>query len=84
MGLPQGHEYPAILTLQIMKEWIAKRVTQLLGGLEEEVLISMIYTYLEDPEVILTAAAPPHAGRRCLATARLAGGLFLASRRGKA
>ena len=37
--------------LQVMKEWIAKRVTQLLGGLEEEVLIGMVYNFLEDPEV---------------------------------
>lgn len=36
---------------QVMKEWIAKRVTQLLGGLEEEVLIGMVYNFLEDPEV---------------------------------
>ncbi len=59
VGLPQGHDYPSILTLQVMKEWIAKRVTQLLGGLEEEVLISMIYSYLEDPEVIVTTGSFP-------------------------
>ncbi|KXZ55645.1 hypothetical protein GPECTOR_2g1195 [Gonium pectorale] len=35
----------------VMKEWIAKRITQLLGGLEEEVLISMVYNHLEEPEM---------------------------------
>ncbi len=35
---------------QVMKEWIAKRVTQLLG-IEEEVLIGMIFNTLEDPQV---------------------------------
>ena len=34
-----------------MREWIAKRVTELLGGLEEEVLIGMVYNMLEEPEV---------------------------------
>ena len=34
-----------------VKEWIATRVTQLLGGLEEEVLISLIYNYLEAEKV---------------------------------
>ncbi|PNH04601.1 Serine/arginine repetitive matrix protein 1 [Tetrabaena socialis] len=34
----------------VMHEWICKRVTQLLGGLEEEVLIQMIYNFLEDQE----------------------------------
>ena len=34
-----------------IKEWIATRVTQLLGGFEEEVLISMIYNYLESDTV---------------------------------
>jgi serine/arginine repetitive matrix protein 1 len=34
-----------------MREWIATRVTQLLGGLEEEVLISLIYNYLEADQV---------------------------------
>jgi hypothetical protein len=45
-----------------MKEWIAKRVTQLLGGLEEEVLIGLIYNLLELPEVrandVLLATLP--------------------------
>ncbi len=32
----------------VMREWIAKRVTELLG-IEEEVLIAMIHNHLEDP-----------------------------------
>lgn len=35
----------------VIKEWVAKRVTQLLGGLEEEVLIGMIFNLLEGNEV---------------------------------
>lgn len=31
----------------VMQEWIAKRVTELLGGLEEEVLIGLIFNYLD-------------------------------------
>lgn len=31
----------------VMKEWVAKRVTELLG-IEEEVLISMIHNHLID------------------------------------
>eukprot|EP00983_Pelagomonas_calceolata_P118867 1160545-Pelagomonas_calceolata.AAC.15 len=34
----------------VIKEWIAKRITQLLG-LEEEVLIGMVFNLLEDNEV---------------------------------
>lgn len=34
-----------------IKEWIAKRVTDLLGGLEEEVLIGFIYNQLEADQV---------------------------------
>ncbi len=35
----------------VIKEWIAKRVTQLLGGLEEEVLIGFIFNQLETDSV---------------------------------
>lgn len=36
----------------VIKEWIARRVTQLLGGLEDEVLIGMLFNLLEiDNEV---------------------------------
>ncbi len=38
---------PKKVNWTIMKEWIARRVTELLGGLEEEVLIGLIYNYLE-------------------------------------
>ena len=34
----------------VMKEWVARRVTELLGGLEEEVLISMIHNLLTDTD----------------------------------
>lgn len=33
-----------------MKEWVAKRITELLG-IEEEVLIGMVHALLEEPEV---------------------------------
>ena len=42
---------PKRVNWPVMKEWIAKRVTELLGGLEEEVLIGLIYNYLESPVV---------------------------------
>ena len=43
----------------VMHGWIAKRVTELLGGLEEEVLIGTIYNYLEEKE------KEPQVGRQC-------------------
>ncbi|KAG1676347.1 hypothetical protein FOA52_001142 [Chlamydomonas sp. UWO 241] len=38
---------PKKVNWAVMREWIASRVTELLGGLEEEVLIGLIYNYLE-------------------------------------
>ena len=38
---PKRVNWPSI------KEWVARRVTELMGGLEEEVLISMIHNYLD-------------------------------------
>jgi hypothetical protein len=35
----------------VIKEWVAKRVTQILNGLEEEVLISLVINLLESDEV---------------------------------
>lgn len=40
----------------VIKEWIAKRITQLLG-LEEEVLIGMVFNLLEVDEVRLQLCA---------------------------
>lgn len=59
---PRNHD-------QVMKEWIAKRVTELLG-IEEEVLIGMIYNLLEDPQVQLADCACVH-GRRCPCVTRV-------------
>lgn len=42
---------PKKVNWAVMKEWIAARVTELLGGLEEEVLIGLIYNYLEMDKV---------------------------------
>eukprot|EP00976_Prorocentrum_cordatum_P048006 969110-Prorocentrum_minimum.AAC.5 len=36
------------VNLEVIKPWITKRVTELLGGIEDEVLIGMIISYLED------------------------------------
>ncbi|KAL6760993.1 hypothetical protein V8C86DRAFT_2545277 [Haematococcus lacustris] len=36
----------------VIKEWIAKRVTQILNGLEEEVLIGFIFNLLESDEAV--------------------------------
>lgn len=36
---------------EVMKPWIARRVTELLGGLEDEVLIAYIYEQLEGKRV---------------------------------
>lgn len=36
---------------QVIKEWVAKRITELLGGLEEEVLIGFAFNLLEADEV---------------------------------
>jgi len=36
------------VNLEVIKPWITKRVTELLGGVEDEVLIGMIFSYLED------------------------------------
>jgi hypothetical protein len=52
----------ALAAEQVMKEWIAKRVTELLGGLEEEVLIGMVYNMLEEPEVRARRPHGPLAG----------------------
>jgi hypothetical protein len=35
----------------VIKEWVAKRVTQILNGLEEEVLISLVINLLESDQV---------------------------------
>jgi hypothetical protein len=34
-----------------MKPWIAKRITELLGGLEDEVLIAYVYEQLDNKKV---------------------------------
>jgi serine/arginine repetitive matrix protein 1 len=39
----------------VIKEWIARRITQLLGGLEEEVLISFVFNQLEVDQVCALA-----------------------------
>jgi len=39
------------VNMDVMKPWIAKRVTELLGGLEDEVLIGLIYNQLEQQDV---------------------------------
>ncbi len=36
-----------------MKEWIAKRVTEILGGVEDEVLIGYIFEMLGPDKVLL-------------------------------
>lgn len=36
---------------EAMKPWIAKRITELLGGLEDEVLIAYVYEQLEGKKV---------------------------------
>uniref|UniRef100_A0A7S0WPQ6 PWI domain-containing protein n=1 Tax=Pyramimonas obovata TaxID=1411642 RepID=A0A7S0WPQ6_9CHLO len=47
------------VNLEVIKPWITKRVTELLGGVEDEVLIGMIISYLEDtgikPKEMMTA-----------------------------
>jgi PWI domain len=35
-----------------MKPWIAHRLTELLGGLEDDVLIAYVYGQLEDPKTV--------------------------------
>lgn len=44
------------VNLETIKPWIAERITSLLGGLEDEVLIGMVISYLEaqyvNPKVI--------------------------------
>ena len=42
---------------EVMKSWIAKRVTELLG-LEDEVVIGYIYEQLEGKEVLLPCMVP--------------------------
>eukprot|EP00238_Polyblepharides_amylifera_P007435 CAMPEP_0196587410 /NCGR_PEP_ID=MMETSP1081-20130531/57393_1 /TAXON_ID=36882 /ORGANISM="Pyramimonas amylifera, Strain CCMP720" /LENGTH=534 /DNA_ID=CAMNT_0041909593 /DNA_START=92 /DNA_END=1696 /DNA_ORIENTATION=+ len=39
------------VNLESVKPWIASRITGLLGGVEDEVLIGMIYSYLEDTQI---------------------------------
>ena len=39
-----------------MKPWIAKRITELLGGLEDDVLIAYVYEQLEGKKVGAVAA----------------------------
>jgi len=39
------------VNMDVMKPWIAKRVTELLGGLEDEVLIGLVYNELEQKDV---------------------------------
>lgn len=48
---------PKKVNWTVMREWIAMRVTELLGGLEEEVLIGLIYNYLEEDTVRLRSHA---------------------------
>ncbi len=47
LSLPVDH---AKVNWPVMKEWVAKRVTELLG-IEEEVLIGTIHNYLIDQKV---------------------------------
>jgi hypothetical protein len=42
---------------EAMKPWIAKRITELLGGLEDEVLIAYVYEQLEGKKVTARGAA---------------------------
>ena len=42
---------PTKVNWEVMKPWIAKRVTELLGGLEDEVLIAYIYEQVEGKKV---------------------------------
>lgn len=58
---------PKKVNWKVMKEWIAKRVTELLGGLEEEVLISLIYNYLEADKVGIPCDSLCVLVRACLA-----------------
>lgn len=44
------------VNMDVIKPWIAKRVTELLGGLEDEVLIGLIYNELEQQVCCVTAA----------------------------
>ena len=41
-----------------MKPWIAKRITELLGGLEDEVLIAYVYEQLDNKKVGQPARQP--------------------------
>ena len=41
----------AAVNWEVMRTWIAKRVTELLGGLEDDVLIAYVYEQLENKKV---------------------------------
>lgn len=75
LSLPVDHDR---INWTVMKEWIAKRVTDLLG-IEEEVLIGTIHNYLIDQRVRIVGCFSCRllvAGCRC--QLRLAGWLSVA------
>ena len=48
---------------EVMKPWIARRVTELLGGLEDEVLIAYVYEQMEGKKVGWAPGVDRIAGR---------------------
>ena len=46
------------VNLDIIKPWIQKRITELLGGIEDEVLIAYIFELLESSRVCITGLSP--------------------------
>ena len=42
------------VNLDVVKPWIQKRITELLGGIEDEVLIAYIFELLESSRVSIT------------------------------
>lgn len=43
------------VNLDVIKPWIQKRITELLGGIEDEVLIAYVFELLESSRVKLFA-----------------------------
>jgi hypothetical protein len=48
------------VNMDVIKPWIAKRVTELLDGLEDEVLIGLVYNQLEQPVRCANFPLPPY------------------------
>jgi serine/arginine repetitive matrix protein 1 len=64
LSLPVDH---ARVNWPVMKEWVARRVTELLG-IEEEVLIGTIHNYLIDQKVGVRAVVAVCGGSAAVAS----------------